>query len=381
MGSGTAFDHDIRVLICKSCGAPLPAPRSGGMTRCEYCGATSLIQARPRATSPSSPQAVKSVGRGPVSGSPALALPEPARLRHLRTQIRDSLSSPTSLPWSVMWWHGQRKPKLAARALVEWNKARTDLEAGRDREDAEARLYFLTLCFTNYYGPDDAHRIRAMLETACELCRDRRHQHVLLSRMVRCAAHAGDLESAEAWLADCDARSEDIYIDTSWRLGRACIDLYRRNYVRVLEVLGDGFDDVPIACAFDQAAALYRADAHEKLGRIDRAVHELTVAQNQPRVSPRIMLQAVHDQPNLDLVPHGRRRVLVPRLRRRKLLHRAWLVTWLGGTLLLTLQWLTTRSLTAAVELESLHLFEVHSVVAPLAVLILGVIPHWRWSP
>jgi DNA-directed RNA polymerase subunit RPC12/RpoP len=378
MRTTTIFDHEIRVLICKSCGGPLPTPVDGGTIKCEYCGTTSLIGPRPDVRSQTAVSAA--VPKVAIARPPEPPLPEPVRLQQLATQVRERLTPPTSLPWAVMWWNGRKNPTLVARALDEWTKARNEVERGGDSKDAEARLYFLTLAFTNYYGANDAPRMRAMLETAYELCRSKRHQHVLLSRMVRQAASAGDLEAAEQWLADCDPRSSDIYIDTAWRIGRAHIDLLRRDYARVLEVLGDTFGAVPIACAFDQLCALYRADAHEKLGQLDRGCQELARALDHKRTSPRVMWGSVHSQPALGLVPNGLKRVIAPRLRWWKLRHRAYVTAWLGTIALLTSQWVLTRFLDPA-TLAPARLFELDHVWPAVVILVLGVIPHWRWKP
>jgi hypothetical protein len=206
---------------------------------------------------------------------------------------------------------------------------------------------------------------------------------VLLCMMARQAARAGEMEAAEEWLADCDPRSADIYMDTSWRYARGFIDTIRRDYQKVLAVLGSTFDDVPIADAFDYSCAVLRANAHEKLGDAATAAQELRIAMSRTRASPRVMLEIVRNQPQLDLVPRSLPAAVGPRLRFWRIRHAAWVAAWLGGTGLLALQWLFTRFAGAsfAEALAPLRLFALPSIWPAIALLVLGVVLHWRWRP
>jgi hypothetical protein len=368
--TATIFDHQIRILLCRNCGAPLPAPAGGGSVTCEYCRATTQLAPR------------RDV---PIPKPPEPPLSEPERMDRLRQQDGKRLSPP-GMAWALMTWNGDNKPKVAERALAAWNKARSEIETGGEAstEQAEARLYFLTLCFSNYYSERrETERVRAMIETAHEMCEQPRHKQVLLGMMARHAAREGDIESAEEWLADLDPRSADIYMDTSWRYARAFLDTLRGDYHKVLEVLGSTFDDVPIADAFDYTCAVYRANAHERLGDVESAKRELLVAMDRTPSSPRVMFEIVKNQPELELVPRSLQAAVGPRLRRWKVRHRLYQVAWLGTSGLLAVQWLLTRFADASLSeaLAPLRLFSVPSIWPAIAVLGLGVVLHWRWKP
>ena len=70
-------------------------------------------------------------------------------------------------------------------------------------------------------------------------------------------------------------RSDDLHIDTAYRISRAYVSTAKRDFNTVLQVLGQRRDDIPIADGNDELAAVMRANAFEKVGRSQEASAEL----------------------------------------------------------------------------------------------------------
>jgi hypothetical protein len=198
---------------------------------------------------------------------------EAERIERLRAQDGKPLVPPVALQPLISG--GSLDPAKIDQALAQWQQARAELDAGGGFAAAE-RLYFLMmLLYTPLAQRNEEKRVRALLETTLELLVDPRHQAVVRGMLARNAARVGDFDAAEQWLLPCEARSDDIHIDTAYRYSRAYLAARRQQYDEVLQQLGSRVDDVPIADTLDLTAGALRADALEKMGRFSEAKEQL----------------------------------------------------------------------------------------------------------
>ncbi|MBW2528242.1 MAG: hypothetical protein JRI23_28960 [Deltaproteobacteria bacterium] len=258
----TAFSHEIRVIACDNCGAPVQATPAAGHFQCDYCRAVNVLQVRQQQTAPAPQQA---------------GLHEGERLRRLRTQQGRGLATPPDL------MHLSPGGLLVAHKVNEagaiWQTTRNALRANPADFAAAERLVYLTMMMSTYYQAQrDLLRQRAMLESALEVVTTPRHQQMMRGYLSRCACRSGDLQSAEQWLTPCDPRSDDLETDTAYRYSRACIDTAAGNFQGVLEVLGTSPTDVPLMTNLVHVCAVLRANAWEKLGNLPMATQLLAQA-------------------------------------------------------------------------------------------------------
>lgn len=254
----TLFSPTAHVVLCQSCGAPIEAAIVGGIVACRFCNAQNRIAARS--------ETAVSATRGPQ-------LPEPERLARLRAQDGRPLLPPQSLASlmpdaEIPVWKMQE-------ALAVWQSTRRELATTNNYEAAE-RLLFLTMGLANRYSEqNDLVRQRAMFESALDVFTLPRHRQTMRCYLARAAAKMGDLPGAEAWIAPCDAFSDDLGSDSEFRFSRALIDTFSGNFQRVLEVLGAQAEAVPIQDAMDDVCTAFRANALEKMGYLAAAVEQL----------------------------------------------------------------------------------------------------------
>lgn len=244
-----------RWVLCDQCGTPLEADPTAAQVVCT-CGFEVSLPPRDDA-----PLGARS------------DLPEAERLRRLRTQDGRPLLAPPGLERLLL---GGELPPHKEREAMELYLA--DRRALRESTDpaAQERLVFLTMVLAN--ALDDPVRTRALYETTLDAAPLQRHQQTLRGFLARQAARSGNLAQAEAWLAPCDPRSDDLDMDTDWRFSRATLALVRHDWDGVLEVLGRTPDEVPIADANDAVVTVYRAHAHERLGDVETAAQQLADA-------------------------------------------------------------------------------------------------------
>jgi tetratricopeptide (TPR) repeat protein len=254
------FSDQRRVLLCEHCGAPFEALPAGGSVQCRYCNAYSAIGQRDE--------------RPVFAGLPAQQpLPEPERLIRLRAQDGRPMLPPGSL-LSLMP-NGQLEAWKVAEAITVWQNTRRELRTSNDFEAAE-RLLFLTIVLSqHFFEQGDRERQRALFESALEVFSLPRHRQMMLCYLSRCACRAGDLDAAQRWLTQCDARSDDLAMDSSYRFSWAFIDTARGNFQGVIAALGAQFDQIPIQDALDGSACALRANALERLGNLPGATGEL----------------------------------------------------------------------------------------------------------
>lgn len=201
-------------------------------------------------------------------------LPEHERIARLRMQDGKPLLPPPSLLHLMPG--GQLPEWKVEEAVAVWNATRQELRAQPGSYEAAERLVFLSMVLAQHFQlKGDRLRQRSLLEGALDVVQLPRHRQILRGFLCRAAVRAGDLEAAEAWLRPCDPQSDDLQMDSAWRFSRAFIDTVTGNYARVVEVLGQGPHDVPIEDASDDVCAVFRANAWERMGRVDVAVNLL----------------------------------------------------------------------------------------------------------
>jgi len=249
-----AFSHEIRVIACDRCGAPVQAFPAAGSFKCEYCNSVNHLQVRTEQPTASS--------QAPID--------EAERLRRLRSQDGRGLQAPPDLLYLLP--DGMIADHTVQLAGSTWQAIRKELRNNPSNFGVAERLVFLTMVLSTYYQvKGDLLRQRAMLESALEVLASPRHKQMMRGDLSRCACRSGDRRSAEEWLAPCDPRSDDLETDTAYRYSRACIDTAATNYQGVLATLGSSSSDVPIMANFVHVCALLRANAWEKLGDVSRA--------------------------------------------------------------------------------------------------------------
>jgi LSD1 subclass zinc finger protein len=259
-GAMRHFTAEVRVLLCEGCGAPLEVPIGGGQIPCSYCRVKNQVLVR---------------DERPTLGMPAVPMPidEGERLRRLRMQDGRPLLPPPALMALVPG--GRIEPWREQEVFSVFQSTRKEVRATHSPDAAE-RLFFLTLVISNHLGStrDDA-RLRAVLETSLDTLELPRHRQVLRGILSRNAVREGDLVAAERWLGPCDARSDDLESDSSFRISRALLHTARQDFLGALAFLGRSEAEVPIADSMDSSAAVLRANALEKSGDLEGAVRSL----------------------------------------------------------------------------------------------------------
>lgn len=260
MGS---FTYATRIVMCQHCGAPLEASPAGGTVPCRYCGAQNHLRARVTG----------------IAFSPGGPIPEPERLERLRRQDGVALPIPPSLA-----------PLLAGGGIPDWkvNEAFATWQQCRGRAeqgalDAAEELLVLTLLLSNKLSsPTEATRLRSLLETGLDVFTLPRHRQMMLGALCRGACREGDVPGAEGWLSQCDPASDDLATDSNYRVSFALVRSFHGQFDEALRALGQDERQVPIHDSLDVAAGVLRANAWEKLGRLDVAVPQLTALMAKP---------------------------------------------------------------------------------------------------
>jgi hypothetical protein len=252
----TMFTTQVRVLFCENCGGPLETAVQGGAVPCGYCKVTNAV--RPRLDR---------------FQQHTQAISEPERLGRLRMQDGVPLKPPPSLQSLVA---GNTIPDYKLNEAFDIFQATRREVKTTNSPEASERLYFLSVLVAGTLAlKGDFTRVRALLETALDVVVLQRHQNCLRAMLARNAVREGDLASAEQWLSGCDPRSDDLPSDSDYRVSRGLLDTARGDYQTVLATLGRNNEEIPIADSLDEAAAVVRANALERLGDMNGAVSVL----------------------------------------------------------------------------------------------------------
>ncbi|RLB52862.1 MAG: hypothetical protein DRJ42_13660 [Deltaproteobacteria bacterium] len=255
----TAYSHELRILTCGKCLAPIDATVDGGSVTCGYCGAVSQVARRDESADLA---AAQNAAQSTISESE----------RHARLRDQDRQPAPFPDRIAALLVDEHLAPAKVAEAEAMWRDAMGQLSVATSFP-VLARFFHLTVLLAPYI---EERRRRAILETAVEVLPDDGHRHVLRCLLAREAARAGDFAAAEAWLAPVNPKSMDLAMDTAYRFAAATVGSAKRDYATVTQLLGFEPDDVPLANREQLACDVLRVDALEKLGKTDAAAAEVT---------------------------------------------------------------------------------------------------------
>ncbi len=263
----TVYSHRVRSVECENCRAPLTSNAlEGGQVTCSFCGATLQIAGRRREHREETRigEADRLAGLNAqlkAFNAKQALLQDPEVLRPFRAMLADPATRAAGL-------EGLRQ---------EWEKVRRAVGAGGAATEGETHLLrvALVVALTFREAGDDA-RARAILETALGVLSDGEHRDLVRCRLVQAAVRAGDLEAAEAWLAEVNGRPIKLELDHEVRVARAMLELARGEHRKVLETVGRRRGDLPLLPRVRPHAL--RAHALAGLGDVEAARQEIEVA-------------------------------------------------------------------------------------------------------
>ncbi|MBW2262622.1 MAG: hypothetical protein JRG91_11665 [Deltaproteobacteria bacterium] len=274
MRDGKSFSTDLRVLICRLCGAPLTASREGGETTCDYCGAVSVLSRcrdeRVRITDPT------------LQGEPDPEKRERLRMASLERQMETYdeeknpyayYGTPSGLEHLDLEYMDPTLPAIASEAF---RKAIADCEESGGELNDQRLVFWIALKLKNMWViRDRPHDARPVIETASEVLTDPGYRQLMFCKMADLARKADDLEAARAWLARCDPRPPLLDLDSDYRTTAAAIAIRQGKWSRVLELVGRERGDVPFEPSSVALLQLQRVEALENLGEGEAAEREL----------------------------------------------------------------------------------------------------------
>lgn len=253
--------------MCPFCGALLAARPMGGLTHCDRCGEECEVPPRP------------ALRRDEL-------LPNP-----VTHEDAEEVSVPE---------HG---------AMDAWQSARARAERG---EDEGSRLATLTRhLYAHARGPDRDRERRALLESALEVSAPP-HDAEMAALLSKEALDAGDAAAAEDWLRRIEIWPEERRAHVAYALAVARVATARRQWARVLEVLGAAPADFEAEGEEALVADLLRAHALEETATLDdaRLALEPTIHRHGAEL---VALRAAEVMPSLLLCPRARKGAAVRR--------------------------------------------------------------------
>ncbi|EYF04631.1 hypothetical protein [Chondromyces apiculatus] len=261
----TIFSHDVRVLLCARCGAPLEAPVAGGTVGCRYCRAQNMFAARPHAHANGANGGADARRPGAIAWSHAN---DPGRLAMLAVQLHAVTDVPVGLrPFLFGGWRFVQ-PTAVEKA---WSMFQAALVRSRHGDALAAEeLVFLAAAFFEHLRGEPLRR-RAVAESALDALTLDRHRVVMLGLLARGAASEGDLASAEAWCAEMMEGSEDLAVESELRVSRAFLSAATGQVGAIPPLLGHSSREVPITPRLQVLADLLRAHGLETAGHMDAA--------------------------------------------------------------------------------------------------------------
>lgn len=289
-----AFDARVRVLECRNCGAPATTLPSEDHFRCAYCSAVNVYQRAPSPSAPSpsaaSPsaeqQAALEVGRALSNLERMLVSAE--RVAWVRAEvakpgvravydvIRNAPGDLVAMSGITDWvtWVEKWLP-----ALREHWKSVVPREGTTVTDPAmQHRLYWLGMRLSQAYGfkarqhpesAEEAHlQRRAVLETAAQHLAGTPFAAVLCCALSRAASHAGDPESARAFLAKYPVQTVDVELDGELRIALAAAYAAekRPTGTLILQLLEPGGELPLLTDTQNLLAIAYRIHAYEVMG-------------------------------------------------------------------------------------------------------------------
>ncbi len=250
------FSHDIRVVVCDTCDAPLPVPVAGGHVTCGYCASVFELVAR--------------VDRRLGADDP---IDEAARIARLRAQDHGPIRMPRD--FAVLMKAGGLIDDTIERAHAMWKHMRGELRRERDPK-TELRFYYMTELIADYHNWRVQRLVaRSYLEAALQDLDDPRYVQPLYCWLSRSAYFTGDAKAARDWLDLCDTRPDELGMDSAYRFTWAYVAVRKGDYADVLAMLGDEPGAIPMNDKYETITDLYRAHAVEHTRGVDAAAAQL----------------------------------------------------------------------------------------------------------
>jgi hypothetical protein len=265
--SSSAYDVRIRLHRCEGCGAPIEVPLDGGHVVCRYCGAEHVAEPRaPRAWSPSTPPGDDGAW---AAGADDPRSPFPP---HFMAELRREAGKRRTFEQMEDWFAEKRA------ALVPG-----------DRTSEAWAVGVALLLNARYAARRDRRGSRALMESLLDVVRGPEIRDIVRLSIARDAARAGEIDNAEAWLAQCDPSSGVLDLDSERRITRAVIAEKKGDFQEMLRVLGARGGEVPFSSWLVPLATVLRAHALEHLGRGDQAYKEILACQAHERETLQIL--------------------------------------------------------------------------------------------
>lgn len=244
----TAFSIDRRVLPCEQCGRAIDIPPDGSAS-CAACSWNATVSPRPDTA---------------ITAGAVFAPGDREREQRI-------IASTELQTLATDAGRGNLEPVRTA-----WTAARAEASEQAANAEAEVRLMKLTTLLTNAaLASDDDLGLRAWLEAALEAARAPGHRQALRCQLARQAARAGDVASADAWLAGCVEAPDDPDAAGAYRVTRAYLATARGEWRAVLDAIGA---DAALPASLAGLATVLRANALEHTGDLDAASAELARA-------------------------------------------------------------------------------------------------------
>lgn len=268
----TRYSMEIRLLVCPACCGPLEVTTLGGVVDCTYCNLRTETV----------PRGELAVFRPP----PPPRISEAERLARLESRADTPDSPPPGIV--ALTEPGPAggiviPPHLQAMALAAWQRARIRCQAHQAIDAAEELLFLTNVFGAQLVEDQNWARHRAMIESAFEAVFLPRHRAALAADLVCSACRDGDLIAAKQWFELLDAHSDDPMADSNHRLAKARLFAAKEDWSGVLAVLGERNGEVPIHEGLVASLTAHRADALERLGRLDVALGELVAGMQASR--------------------------------------------------------------------------------------------------
>ncbi len=230
----------------------------GGSVKCEFCQTPHLVLRRDETAD---------IAEAKRAG--ATEISEAERFHKLRLQDFQPSVLPPDLAGYMLGNIFDRSHTKTA--LADWVATRKRLQTGASFATAQ-RLFHLTMLLAP--ALEDRHK-RALLESAAEVLPDRGHRHRIRCRLAQLAALAGEGQAAYLWLEPCNPRPVDLREDTVYRIAVGYLATAAKAFDKVLVLLDDRADQVPIADEHELEASLLRINALERSGRTPEAMQQL----------------------------------------------------------------------------------------------------------
>lgn len=273
MTEGRKFGTDVRVLVCKQCGAPLMASLTGGNVTCEYCGVVSVIAKRKetgiRITDPTLQNVSDPEER------------ERLRMESLWKQMEDYdeeknpyayYGAPEDLEHVDLDYFDTALPSLASE---EFRKAVKEYEESDGDMKDQRHVFWLALKLKNMWVMrNKPHKARPTIETASEILDDPGYRQLMLCKLADLARKANDLDAAGEWLSQCDPKPPLLDLDSDYRTTASSIAVRRQEWNTVLDLVGQSQGDVPFEPSSVALFQLLRVVALENLGEHEAAESE-----------------------------------------------------------------------------------------------------------